>query len=100
MNNEIQTLLDTYQRALNDANLDLVRQVYSSDAMVIGQPFPTATGIDAIWRSTRTSSRSAILALIGTREPGPVPCQTRRTRVPGDRVRRQPRLLFQAGPCG
>jgi len=48
MNNEIQTLLDTYQRALNDANLDLVRQVYSSDAMVIGQPFPTATGIDAI----------------------------------------------------
>ena len=28
--------------------MDLVRQVYANDAMVIGQPFPTATGIDAI----------------------------------------------------
>jgi ketosteroid isomerase-like protein len=38
----------TYQRALNEANLDLVRSVYTNDAVVIGQPFPTATGIENI----------------------------------------------------
>jgi uncharacterized protein (TIGR02246 family) len=48
MNEEIATLLQTYQRALNEADLDLVRRVYTNDAMVIGQPFPTASGIDAI----------------------------------------------------
>ena len=36
------------QRGLNEANLDLVRSVYTNDAIVIGQPFPTAIGIDAI----------------------------------------------------
>ena len=48
MSEEIRNLLQTYQRGLNEANLDLVRRVYTSDAVVIGQPFPTATGIDAI----------------------------------------------------
>lgn len=48
MNVEIKNLLETYQRALNESNLDLVRSVFASDAIVIGQPFPTATGIDAI----------------------------------------------------
>jgi uncharacterized protein (TIGR02246 family) len=48
MNEEIKSLLQTYQRGLNEANLDLVRSVYASDAVFIGQPFPTATGIEAI----------------------------------------------------
>jgi uncharacterized protein (TIGR02246 family) len=48
MNEQIGNLLQTYQRALNEANLDLVRSVYADDAVVIGQPFPTATGIQAI----------------------------------------------------
>src|SRR5260370_18896659 len=48
MNEEITTLLRAYQRALNEADLDLVRSVYANDAIVIGQPFPTATGIQAI----------------------------------------------------
>ena len=48
MNEEIKNLVQTYQRGLNEANLDLVRSVYTNDAIVIGQPFPTATGIDAI----------------------------------------------------
>ena len=48
MSKEIKNLLQTYQRALNDANIDLVRSVYADDAIVIGQPFPTATGIEAI----------------------------------------------------
>jgi uncharacterized protein (TIGR02246 family) len=45
---EIKNLLQTYQRGLNEANLDFVRSVYTSDAVVIGQPFPTASGIEAI----------------------------------------------------
>lgn len=48
MSEEIKNLLHTYQRGLNEANLDFVRSVYTSDAVVIGQPFPTATGIEAI----------------------------------------------------
>ena len=48
MSEEIKNLLQTYQRGLNEANLDLVRSVYTDDAVVIGQPFPTATGIEAI----------------------------------------------------
>jgi uncharacterized protein (TIGR02246 family) len=48
MNEEIKNLLQTYQRGLNEANLDLVRSVYTNDAIVIGQPFPTANGVDAI----------------------------------------------------
>ena len=44
----IKNLLQTYQRALNEANIGLVRGVYAKDAIVIGQPFPTATGIEAI----------------------------------------------------
>lgn len=48
MSEEIKHLLGTYQRGLNEANLDLVRSVYTDDAIVIGQPFPTATGIQEI----------------------------------------------------
>ena len=48
MNEEIKQLLQTYQRGLNDADLDLVRSVYADEAVVIGQPFPTATGIQEI----------------------------------------------------
>ena len=48
MSEEIKNLLQTYQRGLNEASLDLVRGVYAKDAVVIGQPFPTATGIEAI----------------------------------------------------
>ena len=48
MNEEIQILLQTYQRSLNEANVDLVKSVYADDAVFIGQPFPTATGKDDI----------------------------------------------------
>ena len=48
MNKEIQNLVRTYQRGLNEANVDLVKSVYADDAVFIGQPFPTATGIDEI----------------------------------------------------
>jgi uncharacterized protein (TIGR02246 family) len=48
MNEKIKQLVQTYQRGLNDADLDLVRRVYSDDAVVIGQPFPTAAGIQEI----------------------------------------------------
>jgi len=48
MSEEIQTLLQTYQRSLNEANVDLVKSVYAYDAIFIGQPFPTATGVDEI----------------------------------------------------
>ena len=48
MDEEIQDLIQTYQRALNGGDLDLVRAVYAHDAMFIGQPFPTATGIEKI----------------------------------------------------
>src|SRR5260221_11976149 len=48
MSEAIKDLLKTYQRGLNEANLDLIRSVYTSDAVVIGQPFPTATGIENI----------------------------------------------------
>jgi uncharacterized protein (TIGR02246 family) len=48
MSEEIKNLLHTYQRVLNEANVELVRSVYTDDAVVIGQPFPTATGIKAI----------------------------------------------------
>jgi len=48
MNQEIQTLLQAYQRSLNEADADLVRVVYADDAIFIGQPFPIATGIEEI----------------------------------------------------
>ena len=48
MNQEVQNLLQTYQRSLNEADVDLVRAVYADDAIFIGQPFPTATGIEEI----------------------------------------------------
>jgi uncharacterized protein (TIGR02246 family) len=48
MNQEITSLIETYQKGLNEANLDLIRSVYADDAMFIGQPFPTATGVDSI----------------------------------------------------
>jgi uncharacterized protein (TIGR02246 family) len=48
MNSEIATLLETYERGLNEGNVDLVRRVYTNDAVFIGAPFPTATGREAI----------------------------------------------------
>jgi uncharacterized protein (TIGR02246 family) len=48
MNEEIQTLIQTYQRSLNEGRVDLVKAVYADDAIFIGQPFPTATGVDEI----------------------------------------------------
>ncbi len=48
MNQEIQNLLMTYQRGLNEGDVDLVRSVYADDAVFIGQPFPTATGQEEI----------------------------------------------------
>ncbi len=48
MTEEIRNLMQTYQRSLNEADLDLVRGVYADDATFIGQPFPTATGIEEI----------------------------------------------------
>ncbi len=48
MSDEIQDLLETYQRGLNEGDPTLIRSVYADDAIFIGQPFPTATGIDAI----------------------------------------------------
>ena len=48
MNEEVHKLIETYQRGLNEANVDLVRSVYADDAIFIGQPFPTATGVDDI----------------------------------------------------
>ena len=48
MNKEIQSLIQTYQRSLNEADTELVRSVYADDAIFIGQPFPTAEGVEAI----------------------------------------------------
>jgi uncharacterized protein (TIGR02246 family) len=48
MNEEIQNLIQTYQRSLNEADPDLVRSVYADDAIFIGQPFPTVVGIEQI----------------------------------------------------
>ncbi len=48
MNQDIQNLLTTYQRGLNEGDVDLVRSVYAADAIFIGQPFPTATGREEI----------------------------------------------------
>lgn len=48
MTQEIRDLMQTYQRALNEADLDLVRASYADDAVFIGQPFPTANGIEEI----------------------------------------------------
>ena len=48
MDEEIQELIQTYQRGLNEADLDLVKAVYADDAMFIGQSFPTAAGIENI----------------------------------------------------
>ena len=48
MNEEIQNLIQTYQRSLNEADVNLVRTVYADDAIFIPQPFPTATGIEEI----------------------------------------------------
>lgn len=48
MNDEVKSLLQTYRRGLNEANLDLIKSVYTDDAVFIGQPFPTAVGIEAI----------------------------------------------------
>ncbi len=45
---EIQELIQTYQRGLNEGDLDVIRSVYADDAMFIGQPYPTTTGIEKI----------------------------------------------------
>lgn len=50
MDSEIKNLLGTYQRVLNEANVSLIKDVFANDAMVIGQPFPTANGIENIIR--------------------------------------------------
>ena len=48
MTEAIRNLMQTYERALNEADVDMVRTVYADDAVFIGQPFPTATGIEEI----------------------------------------------------
>ena len=48
MDQQIQNLMRTYQRGLNEGDVDLVRAVYADDAIFIGQPYPTATGIEEI----------------------------------------------------
>ena len=48
MNQESQSLLMTYQRGLNEGNVDLVKDVYADDAVFIGQAFPTETGKEEI----------------------------------------------------
>ncbi|MDA0304145.1 MAG: SgcJ/EcaC family oxidoreductase [Bacteroidetes bacterium] len=48
LNKEIRDLIKTYQRGLNEANVNLIRCVYAADAIFIGQPFPTAIGLDDI----------------------------------------------------
>ena len=48
MSEAVRNLIRTYERGLNEADLDLVRSVYADDAIFIGQPFPTATGRDSI----------------------------------------------------
>ena len=48
MKKEIKALIENYQKSLNKSDLDLVRSVYAKDAVFIGQPFPTATGVDEI----------------------------------------------------
>ncbi len=68
MNQEIQNLLQTYQRGLKEADVDLVRAVYAWDGIFIGQPFPTATRIDeivALYATIFQSSTSAFSAMLG-----------------------------------
>lgn len=48
MNREIAALLETYERSLNEGNAELVKSLYTDDAVFIGAPFPTTTGKDAI----------------------------------------------------
>ena len=48
MNDEIENLIQTYRRGLNEADVNLIWSVYADDAIFIGQPFPTATGIEDI----------------------------------------------------
>ena len=48
MDAEITNLIKTYQQSLNNGDVDLVKTVYADDAIFIGQPFPTATGIEEI----------------------------------------------------
>lgn len=48
MSAEIKSLIESYQRGLNEADVSLVRGAYTEDAVFVGQPFPTATGIDEI----------------------------------------------------
>lgn len=48
MTQELNTLLDTYERGLNQGDASLIQAVYAEDAVFIGQPFPTATGRDEI----------------------------------------------------
>ena len=44
MNEEIQDLIQTYQRSLNEADLDLVKAVYADDAMFLRRGLPHGHG--------------------------------------------------------
>jgi len=61
MNEEIQNLMQTYQRSLNEADVDLVGSVYADDAIFIGQPFPTATGIEEILALPANNQRPTLV---------------------------------------
>lgn len=45
---QIEVLMTSYQDILNNANIDNVSSVYTSDAQFIGEGFPTAVGGDNI----------------------------------------------------
>ncbi|GIU49292.1 hypothetical protein TUM4438_32580 [Shewanella sairae] len=48
MNTEIEQLINRYAQVLNNADTSILSEVFTTDAVFIGQPFPTATGIEAI----------------------------------------------------
>jgi ketosteroid isomerase-like protein len=48
MNSEIEKLVSKYQSILNEKKTELLPEVFTKDAMFIGQPFPTTEGIEAI----------------------------------------------------
>jgi uncharacterized protein (TIGR02246 family) len=48
MNTEIEQLINRYAQVLNNADTGILSEVFTADAVFIGQPFPTATGIKAI----------------------------------------------------
>lgn len=48
MNEEIRDLIQTYESDWNEADLGLIKAVSAADAMLIGQPFPTAAGTEEV----------------------------------------------------